>query len=85
MREALRLYRLSEQNDSASQFWLGVRYEEGNGVREDMQEAMRWYRLAAEQNDDDAQARVAEWCESGQGTEKYWQETVRWYRLMAER
>ena len=31
-------------------------YEDGDGVEEDAEEAVRWYRLAAEQGDADAQS-----------------------------
>jgi len=47
---ALRLWRpLAEQGDARAQNNLGVMYENGKGVAQDISEAVRWYRLAAVQ------------------------------------
>jgi TonB family protein len=47
---AMRLWRpLAEQGSARAQNNLGVLYENGKGVPEDVVEAVRWYRLAAEQ------------------------------------
>ena len=37
------------QGNAAAQFDLGMMYENGEGVRQDYAEAVRWYRQAAEQ------------------------------------
>ena len=47
---------LAEQGDANVQFNLGVMYAEGQGVKQDDFEAVKWYRKAAEQGDADAQA-----------------------------
>ena len=39
----------AEQEDAGAQFRLGVMYHTGEGVPQDYQEAVKWYRLAAEQ------------------------------------
>lgn len=39
----------AEQGDSNAQFNLGVMYELGNGVTQDINRAIRWYHLAAQQ------------------------------------
>jgi TPR repeat protein len=39
----------AERGDSSSQFNLGVMYEFGNGVTQDINRAIRWYHLAAQQ------------------------------------
>ena len=39
----------AEAGDAEAQFNLGVRYGNGQGVRQDAAEAVRWYRLAADQ------------------------------------
>ena len=44
-----RLLKRFEKGDAAAQFDLGVMYEDGQGVEEDLVEAVRWYRLAADQ------------------------------------
>ena len=39
----------AEQGDSNAQFNLGVMYEFGNGVNQDINRAIGWYYLAAQQ------------------------------------
>jgi len=47
---ALKEFRpLADQGDPLAQATLGLMYAEGEGVAQDYQEAVRWYRLAAEQ------------------------------------
>ncbi len=45
----------AEQGDEASQFKLGVMYDNGTDVQKDDQEAAKWYELAAEQGNASAQ------------------------------
>ena len=45
----------AEQGNARAQLVLGVRYEQGQGVFQDHEEAARWYRLAAEQGNASAQ------------------------------
>ncbi len=40
---------LAERGNEAAQASLGFMYAKGQGVAQDYQEAVRWYRLAAEQ------------------------------------
>jgi len=49
------LMQLADQGDAAAQFALGVRYETGDGVPQDDEEAVRWFNQAAEQDDPGAQ------------------------------
>lgn len=39
----------AEQGDAAAQYNLGAMYAEGQGVRQDYVEAVRWFRKAADQ------------------------------------
>ena len=41
---------LANQGNAEAQCTLGVCYENGDGVRKDLKEAVRYYRLAADQN-----------------------------------
>jgi hypothetical protein len=41
----------AEQGLAPAQFEMGRRYEKGHGVAADLDEAMRWYKLAAAQED----------------------------------
>jgi len=40
---------LADYGDAAAQHNLGLMYENGLGVGQNMEQAMRWYRLAADQ------------------------------------
>lgn len=46
----------AEHGDIGAQAQIGRIYESGQGVRQDLVEAARWYRLAAEQGNAAAQA-----------------------------
>lgn len=45
----------NEVNTTEEQYRLGVKYDSGDGVPQDYEEAVKWYRLAADQGDTDAQ------------------------------
>jgi TPR repeat protein len=49
---------LADYGDAAAQHNLGLMYENGLGVGQNMEEAMRWYRLAADQAFPPAVARL---------------------------
>ena len=49
------LRQAAESGDAASLCYLGICYQTGQGVQQDYQEAVRWFRRAAEQNDSAAQ------------------------------
>jgi len=50
LEESLRLARLSAGKGNADgQFWMGVAYFDGEGVPQNFNEALKWFRLAAEQ------------------------------------
>ena len=52
----MKWYRLAaDQGDVGAQYNLGVMYDEGRGVPEDVKEALKWYRLAADQGVADVQ------------------------------
>jgi uncharacterized protein len=67
-----------------AQFRLAGFYERGEGVTQDLGEAVRYYRLAADQGDDDAQFSLAVCYEHGEGVAQSNEEAVRYYRLAAE-
>ena len=48
--KAFKCYRKdAEQGNARTQWLLGLCYENGEGVNEDLTEAVKWYRLAADQ------------------------------------
>ncbi len=52
------LRRRAEQGDAAAQFELGSKYHRGDGVLQDYDEAVRWYRMAAGQGQVAAQCNI---------------------------
>ncbi len=65
------------------QYDLGVKYDNGVGVPEDDQEALRWYRLAADQGYAQAQVAVGAYYFLGEILPEDFQEGVRLFRLAA--
>lgn len=49
------LYRLAEQNDPSAQYLIGRKYFTGNGVEQNINEAIKWFELAATQKHTKAQ------------------------------
>ena len=75
----------AEQGDAVSQFNLGLMYDTGEGVTQDYQEAVRWYRLAAAQGHADAKFNLAVMYANGYGVAQDYQEAIRLYQALAER
>jgi hypothetical protein len=73
----------AEQGDAVSQFNLGLMYDSGQGVTQDYQEAVRWYRLAAAQGYADAQFNLAVMYANGYGVAQDYQEAIRLYQALA--
>ena len=59
-------------------------YDEGEGVTQDDQEAVRWYRVSAEQGNADAQNNLAVMYRKGSGVIQDYEKAVEWYRSSAE-
>lgn len=75
--------REAEQGTAAAQYYLGMMYRLGRGVKKDYFKAVRWYREAAEQGDVEAQYSLAVMYHRVQGVERDYAEAVRWYRAAA--
>ncbi len=76
---------LAEKGDRTGQLSLGPKYAEGYGVKQDYQEAEKWYRLAADQGDPTAQANLGIMYMAGQGVPNDDGEAAKWFSLAAER
>ncbi|WP_419591592.1 tetratricopeptide repeat protein, partial [Thiolapillus sp.] len=63
---------------------LGVMYAEGQGVRQDLKEAVKWYRRAAEQGYALAQYNLGLMYANGRGVRQDFKEAVKWYQKAAE-
>ena len=81
---AIRILRpLAAQGDASAQYFLGLMHERGEGVAQDLQETLKWFRLAAVQGNDRAQFSLGRMCLNGKGVPKDYQEAVKWFRLAA--
>ena len=75
---------LKEVDNAEAQYNLGVSYENGQGVKQSYEEAVKWYILAAEQGYAPAQLNLGYCYELGQGVKQSYEEAVKWYTLAAE-
>ncbi len=72
---------LAEQGDAEAQFALGTMYRDGQGVRRDYDEALRWWRKAAEQGVVDAQYALGNIYSGGTGIARDNAQAYMWYRI----
>jgi predicted aspartyl protease len=81
---ALRLMMpLAEQGNAHAQSYTGFMYANGQGVRRNHKEAVKWYRLAAEQGDVQGESNLGRVYANGLGVPKDYDEAAKWYRLAA--
>jgi hypothetical protein len=78
------LHKAAEQGYAAAQKYLGLIYENGQGVQKDDAQSFVWYQKAAEQGDAPSQFKLGMMYESGKGVEKEDAQAVTWYRKAAE-
>lgn len=82
--QAVQGYRnAAEENNAVAQFNLGLSYDKGRGVAQDVAEAVKWYRKAAEQNLALAQFALGACYDDGRGVAEDSVEAVKWYRKAA--
>lgn len=74
---------LADQGDPAAKNLLGMMYELGKGVPQDLARSVSYYRQGAEQGDRYAQYNLAVSFDSGTGVPLNYREAVRWYRRAA--
>jgi len=72
------------QGKLAAQNQLGLMYALGQGVEQDLEEALKWYRRAAEQDYPIAQRNLAAIYQKGQGAPQDPDESLKWFRRAAE-
>jgi len=81
---------LAEKGMADAQYNLGVMYEQALGVKQDYQEAIRWWRLSAEwrpsgnQGSSQAKYRLGVFYDKGYGVSPDPEEAFKWYKLSAE-
>jgi hypothetical protein len=75
---------LAELGDAEAQFNMGVMYDEGAGVQQDLVTAAEWYKKAAEQGFVDAQANLGMMYYHGQGVPCDHKTAVDWLQMAAD-
>ncbi|MGD9728509.1 MAG: tetratricopeptide repeat protein [Nitrospiraceae bacterium] len=66
-----------------AQFYLGVMYDLGQGVPQDLQQAVRWYTKAAEAGHTTAQLNLGVMYANGQGVPQDYRQAMHWYTKAA--
>jgi TPR repeat protein len=74
----------AQEGDAQAQCYLGVCYQNGQGVEQNHKEAVKWFRRSAEQNDPVAQCYLGVSYISGAGVPQEFGEAARWLREAAE-
>jgi TPR repeat protein len=74
---------LAEAGNPTAQFNMGVMYDQGQGVKQDLAAAEKWYRLAAEQGDTVAQTNLGVIFSQGRGVARDYAEAAKWYERAA--
>lgn len=75
---------LVESGDPVAMFYLGLMYDNGEGVVQNYQQAIAWYRKAADKGFAPAQSNLGVVYETGGGVERDYKEAASWYRKAAE-
>jgi uncharacterized protein len=81
--EISQLQSKAEAGDANAQVALGKAYQDGNGVPQNDELAVRWYRKAADQGNPEGQNDLGLMYRTGSGVEKSKEEAVNWYRKAA--
>jgi uncharacterized protein len=74
---------LAEQGNASAQFYLGLSYENGDGVPRDYVKARQWYEKSAAQGDAKAQLYLGLQSSFGQGVPVDLVQAYMWYTLAA--
>ena len=78
------LFKLANQGNKEGEYYLGYCYYYGKGIKQDYNEAVKWYKLAADQGYETAQYNLGECYYYGEGVKQDYYEAVKWYKLAAE-
>src|SRR5947208_15661833 len=79
------LQSLGEIGLSHYQYYLGVKYHKGDGVKKDHKEAAKWFQKAAEQGLCSAQLMLGFLHNMGMGVERDDQKALDWYHMAARK
>ncbi len=73
----------AEADNQRAQFYLGVCYDDGNGVSKDLKKSLDWFRRAAEQGERTSQFNLGIAYLNGEGVQKSIQTAESWFRKAA--
>jgi TPR repeat protein len=73
----------AEAGDGTAQLALGRAYQNGDGIRQNDELAVKWYRKAADQGNAAAQNNLGVMYRAGFGVEKNKEEAMKWYHMAA--
>ncbi len=76
--------KLAEGGDPNAQFLLGARYDDGQGVAKDAQQAVFWYRQSAERGNVKGQTNLGAAYQTGQGVPQDVGQALLWFLKAAE-
>lgn len=74
----------AKQGNASAQFYLGVMYAHGQGVKQNYAESVKWYSKAAQHGDGDAQCNLGRLYITGEGVPQDFTKAFEWYRKAAE-
>jgi TPR repeat protein len=75
---------MADAGNTRAQTYLGVLYDNGQGVPQDDAQAVAWYRKAADQGDPRAQTNLGAAYETGRGVVRDLGQAAEWYRKAAD-
>lgn len=80
-----KIIKSAKEGDVKAQYILGNMYhEEGGGVPQDYQKALKWYKKAAEQGHTSAQIKLGDIYYKGQGVSQDYKKGLKWYKKAAQ-
>ena len=82
--EVARLTAQADAGDAKAQTALGHAYQTGDGVPQNAETAVKWYRKAAEQGDATAENNLGIMYRTGEGVSRDKEEAVKWYAKSAK-
>ncbi|HWT28122.1 MAG TPA: tetratricopeptide repeat protein [Methylophilaceae bacterium] len=77
-------HELADQGDAKAQYNLGLMYSRGDGVKQNYNEALKWYRLSAEQGFAEAQYNAGIILLRPEWVKPDYAESIKWYTKAAE-
>ena len=74
---------LADKGEAEAQLYMGVMYDNGEGVQVDYRQAVLWYRKAADQGNANAQYNLGMMYANGLYVPQDWVQALEWFNLAA--